>query len=140
MNRTAMATSMRAISLGCVPENSYALATQATREHVLVKITGGGTAMGTRMPLNLCLILDRSGSMEGPPMDYMKRACGYVVDLLEPNDVLSIVAFTDQAELVMPARRVVNKQLIKEHIKHHMAMMCPAMKHEHGAKRAPAKK
>ncbi|MCX8052226.1 MAG: VWA domain-containing protein [Armatimonadetes bacterium] len=116
MNRTAMATSMRAITLDCVPENSYALATQATREHVLVKITGSGTVMGARMPLNLCLILDRSGSMEGPPMEYMKRACGYVVDLLEPGDVLSIVAFADQAEVIMPARRVVNKQLIKEHI------------------------
>jgi len=116
INRTAMPSSMRAITLGCVPENSYALATQATREHVLIKISGSGTAMGSRMPLNICLVLDRSGSMEGPPMDYMKRACGYVVDLLEPSDVLSIVAFTDQAELVMPARRVVNKQLVKEHI------------------------
>ncbi len=116
MNRTSMAGSMRAITLDCAVENSCALSTQSTREHVLVKVTGSGTAMGTRMPLNLCLILDRSGSMEGPPMDYMKRACGYVVDLLEPNDVLSIVAFTDQAELIMPARRVVNRQLIKEHI------------------------
>jgi len=115
-DRTQMAGSLRGLSVECVAENSHALSTQSTRMHVLTKITGSGTAMGSRMPLNLCLILDRSGSMEGPPMDYMKRACGYVVDLLEPNDVLSIVAFADQAELIMPARRVVNKQLIKEHI------------------------
>ena len=115
-NRTQMAGSMQALSVECVAENSYALATSNTRQHVLVKMIGSGMAMGARMPLNLCLILDRSGSMEGPPMDYMKRACSYVVDLLEPNDVLSIVAFTDQAEVVMPARRVVNKQLIKQHI------------------------
>jgi len=115
-NRTQMAGSMQALTVECVPENAYALATGNTRQHVLVKITGTGIAMGARMPLNLCLILDRSGSMEGPPMDYMKRACGYVVDLLEPNDVLSIVAFTDQAEVVMPARKVVNKALIKQHI------------------------
>jgi len=116
MNRTAMAGSMQALVLECVPENTYALATSNTRQHVLVKMTGSGMSMGARMPLNLCLILDRSGSMEGPPMDYMKRACSYVVDLLEPNDVLSIVAFTDQAEVVMPARKVVNKALIKQHI------------------------
>ncbi len=32
--------------------------------------------------------------MEGAPMDYMKRACGYVVDLLEPNerDVVKLLA------------------------------------------------
>lgn len=115
-NRTQMAGSMQALSVECVAENSYALSTSNTRQHVLVKMTGTGMAMGARMPLNLCLILDRSGSMEGPPMDYMKRACSYVVDLLEPNDVLSIVAFTDQAEVIMPARRVVNKALIKQHI------------------------
>lgn len=115
-NRTQMAGSMQALMVECVAENSYALATSNTRQHVLVKMTGTGMAMGTRMPLNLCLILDRSGSMEGPPMDYMKRACSYVVDLLEPNDVLSIVAFTDQAEVIMPSRRVVNKALIKQHI------------------------
>lgn len=116
MNRTQMAGSMQALKVECVPENKYSQSTADTRQNVLVKMTGTGTAMGARMPLNLCLILDRSGSMEGPPMEYMKRACSYVVDLLEPNDILSIVAFTDQAELIMPARRVVNKQLIKQHI------------------------
>jgi len=115
-NRTQMAGSMQALTVECVPENTYALCTRSTRLHVLVKLIGTGTAMGARLPLNLCLILDRSGSMEGPPMDYMKRACGYVVDLLEPNDVLSIVAFTDQPEVIMPARKVVNKALIKQHI------------------------
>ncbi|MGI6294522.1 MAG: vWA domain-containing protein [Armatimonadota bacterium] len=116
MNRTQMAGSQQAITVECTPENKYALPTANTRNHVLVQITGTGAVMGARMPLNLCLILDRSGSMEGPPMEYMKRACSYVVDLLEPTDVLSIVAFTDQAEVIMPARRVVNKQLIKQHI------------------------
>lgn len=114
--RTVMGAGMQAISLECIPENNYALATQPTREHVLVKISASGMAMGARMPLNLCLILDRSGSMEGPPMDYMKSACSYIVDLLEPNDVLSIVAFEETAQVIMPARRVVNKALVKQHI------------------------
>lgn len=116
INRTAMAGSIKGLSVEVVPENPYALAPRTSRNHLLVKIMGTGAAMGARMPLNLCLILDRSGSMEGPPMDYMKRACGYVVDLLEPSDVLSIVAFEERAEVIMPARRVVNKTLIKEHI------------------------
>ena len=114
--RTAMPGSMQAISVECIAGNEYAMSTQPGHENVLVKISAGGMAVGPRMPINLCLILDQSGSMEGPPMDYMKRACSYVVDLLEPNDVLSIVAFADNAQVIMPARRVVNKALIKEHI------------------------
>jgi Ca-activated chloride channel family protein len=38
------------------------------------------------------------------------------VDLLEPSDVLSVVTFEEQVDVIMPARRVVNKSLIKEHI------------------------
>lgn len=113
---TAMPGAARALDIECIPGNTYALSTQSSREHLLVKITGSGAAMGPRMPLNLCLILDRSGSMEGAPLDYVKQACGYVIDLLEPTDVLSVVSFSDQAEVVKPAGYVVNKQLIKEHI------------------------
>jgi Ca-activated chloride channel homolog len=68
------------------------------------------------MPLNLCICLDRSGSMDGEPLEYAKRACDHVVDLLEPTDTLSIVTFSDQADIVMPARRVVNKAVLKDYI------------------------
>ena len=54
--------------------------------------------------------------MEGEPLDYVKRAAGHVVDLLEPTDVLSIVTFAEQVDVVMPALRVLNKSLIKDHI------------------------
>jgi Ca-activated chloride channel family protein len=115
-DRTQMPGKPKGISLECIAENAYAFADRATRQRVFVRVVGSGTVVGGRMPVNMCLVLDRSGSMEGPPIDYMKTACGYVVDLLEPNDVLSIVAFDDRAEVIMPARRVVNKALIKEHI------------------------
>jgi len=110
----------KALTMKCITGNVYAAAAHSSREHVLVAITAGGAQGGAfggrRMPLNLCLIIDRSGSMEGAPLEYVKRACGYVVDLLEPTDVLSIVAFEERVDVIMPARRVVNKALIKEHI------------------------
>ncbi|MEN6521468.1 MAG: VWA domain-containing protein [Armatimonadota bacterium] len=106
----------KSIRLECTAGNRFALSTRSSREHVLVSLFSSGVIGGARMPLNLCLIIDRSGSMEGEPLEYVKRACGYVVDLLEPNDVLSVVAFEERVEVIMPARRVVNKALIKEHI------------------------
>ncbi len=106
----------KGITLQCIPGNKYALSTRASREHLLVSLMASNVMGGARMPLNLCLIIDRSGSMEGEPLEYVKRACGYVVDLLEPNDVLSIVAFEERVEVIMPARKVINKALIKEHI------------------------
>jgi len=114
--RTAMGAPMRALELEAVVGSRYAFASDVTREHMLLRLVGSGAMLGRRMPLNLCLVIDRSGSMEGEPLEYVKRACGYVVDLMEPTDVLSIVTFEEQVDVVMPARRVVNKALVKEHI------------------------
>jgi len=80
----------------------------------MVGVPSSGTS--TRTPLNLCLVIDRSGSMEGPPLDYVKQACAYVVDMMGPNDVLSIVTFEETVDVLMPPQRVTNKQLIKDGI------------------------
>ena len=104
------------VAIDCIQGHRYALSSGVTRDHVLVQVRAGEQGAARRMPLNLCLVIDRSGSMDGEPLEYVKRACGYVVDLLEPTDILSIVTFESQVDVLMPARRVVNRQLIKEHV------------------------
>jgi len=113
---TAMGVPVKALTMEVVPGNRCALSTESSREHALVSLRSIDVAAGRRVPLNLALVIDRSGSMEGEPLDYVKRACGYVVDLLEPADILTIVVFEEQVQVLMPARRVVNKTLVKEHI------------------------
>src|SRR5512133_1431027 len=54
-------------------------------------------------PLNVCLVLDRSTSMKGEKMDVVKAAAIQVLRSLRPQDVLSIVTFSDRAEVVIPA-------------------------------------
>ncbi|MBI3948358.1 MAG: VWA domain-containing protein [Armatimonadetes bacterium] len=104
------------VAVQCLVENECAPAARGTRSHLLVQVQAPQAAYGRRLPLNLCLCIDRSGSMEGEPLNYVKQACAYVVDLLDPNDVLSVVTFAEDIEVVMPARRVVNRDLIKQHI------------------------
>ena len=100
--------------------NSYGLSREFVHEHILFDIRSDtvpqGAASRGRLPLNISLIIDRSGSMEGEPLEYAKRACGYVVDMLEPNDILSVITFEERADVIMPARRVINKPLVKEYI------------------------
>jgi len=115
-SKTAMVGTLKALNMDCIAGNKYALSNEPSRDHVLVQLSSMPNVMGRRVPLNLCLLIDRSGSMEGDALDYVKRACGYVVDLLDPNDILSIVTFEEQVEVLVPARRVVNKNLLKEHI------------------------
>lgn len=114
--RTQMGVPMQTVEVECLPGNRYAYASDTSREHALLILKASGQQLGRRAPINICLCIDRSGSMEGAPLEFVKRACDYVVDMLEPNDILSIVTFEEQVDVLMPARRVVNKALVKEHI------------------------
>jgi Ca-activated chloride channel family protein len=116
-NRTQMAPAPSApLELRCLVGNRYALSTSPTVEHAVIQARASDAFAGRRQPLNLALVIDRSGSMEGEPLDYVKQACAHVVDLLSPDDLLSVVTFEEQVDVLMPARRVVNKDLIKQHL------------------------
>ncbi len=54
-------------------------------------------------PLNICLVLDRSTSMQGDKMDMVKSAATQLIRSLRPQDVFSVVAFSDKAEVIIPA-------------------------------------
>jgi len=54
-------------------------------------------------PLNVCLVLDRSTSMQGEKMDVVKASAIQVLRNLRPQDILSVVAFSDRAEVIIPA-------------------------------------
>ncbi len=54
-------------------------------------------------PLNVCIVMDRSTSMRGEKMDIVKSTAIQVLRNLRPQDILSVVAFSDRAEVVVPA-------------------------------------
>jgi Ca-activated chloride channel homolog len=59
-----------------------------------------------KLPLNLCLILDHSGSMKGMPLSTVKEAAKELIRGLTPEDRLSVVAFDHQAEVIVPCQQV----------------------------------
>ncbi len=59
-----------------------------------------------QLPLNLCLILDHSGSMKGSPLSTVKDAAKELIKSLKPDDRLSIVAFDHQAEVIVSCQQV----------------------------------
>lgn len=52
----------------------------------------------------LVLVLDRSGSMSGEPLEAAKQATAALARRLGPQDCLGVVVFDDQAEVVLPCR------------------------------------
>lgn len=59
-----------------------------------------------RLPLNLCLAIDRSTSMQGARLDQVKAAAHQLIDSLLGGDALAIVAFSDRADVVWPSQTI----------------------------------
>ncbi len=60
-------------------------------------------------PLNICLVLDRSTSMQGNKMDMVKRTAIQIIRKLKPQDVFSVIAFSDRAEVIVPSTRELDR-------------------------------
>ncbi|HSD82790.1 MAG TPA: VWA domain-containing protein, partial [Anaerolineae bacterium] len=57
-----------------------------------------------RQSLNICLVLDRSTSMQGSRLEQTKASAQRMIDSLAEDDTLSIVTFSDKAEVVWPSQ------------------------------------
>jgi len=66
----------------------------------LLKIEGEAPVDENRAPLNLSLVLDRSGSMAGGKLAAVKEAASLLVQRLAPTDTLSVVAYDDDVSIV----------------------------------------
>ena len=71
-----------------------------------------------RVPLNLAIVVDRSGSMEGAPLENAKLAACSVVDQLVDGDLLSVVGFDDSVLVLVDGQEIsaASRASIKSHI------------------------
>jgi Ca-activated chloride channel homolog len=62
-----------------------------------------------RPPLNLAIVLDRSGSMSGHPLDEAKRCARMIVDRLGATDRAALVVYDGDVAVLVPATQMANK-------------------------------
>jgi Ca-activated chloride channel family protein len=56
------------------------------------------------LPLNLCLVIDRSTSMRGERLQRVKNALELLLPQFSSGDMLSVVVFSDRAEALLPPK------------------------------------
>ncbi|RLC97863.1 MAG: hypothetical protein DRI77_06360 [Chloroflexi bacterium] len=93
----------------------YALHEEQTI-YFLVDIQANSDARGKRLPLNLCLVVDRSTSMQGARLEHVKQAAHQIIDELYDDDALSVVVFSDRAKVVLPSQVDINRTQAKAKI------------------------
>ena len=72
-----------------------------------------------RNPLHLALVIDRSGSMSGQPLDEAKRCAEFVLDGLQATDRLSLVVYDNQVQTLVPTMLLHDKEFARRAIRAH---------------------
>ncbi|MBE7386085.1 MAG: VWA domain-containing protein [Leptolyngbya sp. SIO1E4] len=105
------------VALHCALSDSYLDSHQtASQRQLAISIQVVEENSLGHAPLNLGLVLDHSGSMNGPPLATVKEAAGRLVDQLSEQDVLSIVVFDHQAKVLLPLQSMSDRDTIKRRI------------------------
>jgi len=102
---------MNSIHFDFLPENHFWLQGTNKEDFYLYFELRGIEApeSATRIPLNLSLVIDRSGSMQGEKIEFAKKAANFVVNNLGERDTVSVVQYDNEVDIVSPAGNVKNK-------------------------------
>lgn len=74
--------------------------------HVLVRLQSEPQAGFQRTPLNLAIVIDRSGSMQGPKLREAKRCVVDLIQRMHSEDQVGLVQYDDQVDTVFPLTEV----------------------------------
>ncbi len=93
----------------------------ADATHILVRLVApaqpADVAETPRAPLDLALVIDRSGSMGGAPLEAARESAARIVRGLRVDDRVAIVAFDSDIEVVQPLTHVTDREAIVARIK-----------------------
>ncbi|QIZ71204.1 vWA domain-containing protein [Oxynema aestuarii] len=97
-------------------DNNIDAGQASSQRQLSLSIAAIAEATDASIPLNLCLILDHSGSMHGSPLETVKEAAFRLIERLKPGDRLSIVAFDHRAKIIVPNQVIEDINSIKKKI------------------------
>ncbi|MBW4552015.1 MAG: VWA domain-containing protein [Aphanocapsa sp. GSE-SYN-MK-11-07L] len=92
------------------------LPNQVNQRQLSIAVSAIASGSERNAPLNLCLILDHSGSMSGEPLETVKQAAQSLVDRLQASDRLSVVVFDHAAKVLIASQLAADTAKIKAQI------------------------
>ncbi|MCC5606709.1 VWA domain-containing protein [Nostoc sp. CHAB 5834] len=108
---------MKVKLLSALNDNNVDMAQTCSQRQLAITIFAIAGESDQNLPLNLCLILDRSGSMHGQPIKTVIQAVEGLIDRLKVGDRISVVAFSGTASVIIPNQAIEDPESIKSQIK-----------------------
>ena len=103
-------TSIAGVTCRVEPDYGVREADKPGTAYVKVTLAADKVAAKSRPSVNLAIVLDRSGSMHGAAIERAREAACEAVRRLDERDVISVVAYDDVTETIVPAQRVVDRE------------------------------
>ena len=98
-------------------DHTMLLANQKQTVYLRTALTGFDLPSGGgRAPLNVAIVIDKSGSMQGAKIQQAKAAAYAALSQLRDDDILSIVAYDDTVDVIVPATKVSDRATIQRGI------------------------
>jgi Ca-activated chloride channel family protein len=95
-----------AIALDAALANRFVKAGASQSMTAQIKLSAKRRSSTARPPVNLALLVDTSGSMEGRAIEDARAASLALLGSLAPEDRISVVVFHSKAEVLLPSSRV----------------------------------
>lgn len=70
-----------------------------------------------RAPINVALVLDRSGSMRGEKLTHAKQAAMMALDYLRSDDSVSVVMYDHTVDILVPATKLTDRPRLERRIR-----------------------
>ncbi len=67
-----------------------------------------------RIPANIAIVLDKSGSMNGQKLNYARQAAIHAINKLNKDDIVSVVTYDSQVNVIVPSTKVTDKTRISQ--------------------------
>ena len=85
------------LTFAVIPERPLARSDQDSELDIAIELSAARSVgpQSTGFALNLCLVIDRSGSMDGPKLEKAKQSCLEIFRSLNPDDQFTLLAFDD---------------------------------------------
>ncbi len=115
-----LAASLGAKEVQMDVELSHPVMESDKKQHAYLRVKLTGFEMPSsfqRTPLNVALVLDRSGSMSGEKIEKTKEAAIAFVNRLKDDDIVSIITYDDRINVLLAATKLHNRQSVIQKIR-----------------------